>query len=207
MNEELLFTYFDSYDKPLNDSIYDQQDKIDFIENTLIENKNTDINTSVNLDKELVKFYSVIDRWKMHWKTKEDYEVKLEGVFNILPLKEILLGDLDFMPEKHPIMKGFTLLDFFYNEAAVGFYLDQPRRGLFYFEFDANPKPLQLDFKGYLEMLKYTKGFSYWQLDVLDISKGYNLNNNNTLKKMMDLFPDFKYEEFKELYESLRIDK
>jgi len=31
-----------------------------------------------------------------------------------------------------------------------------------------NNEMLNLDFKGYLEMLKYTKGVAYWQLSVIE---------------------------------------
>ncbi|WP_281990129.1 hypothetical protein [Aquimarina aggregata] len=205
MREKIFDEYIEKYDEVLNDSIYSKDDKIDFNENTLIENKEFIVDESLNFDKELLRFYSVIDRWKLNWRTNKDSEVELEGTFNILPIKEVLIGDVDFLPEKYPVMKNFTLLDYFYNEAAVGFYLDQPEKGLFYFEFDANPQKLNLDFKGYLEMLKYTKGAAYWQKSIIEPI--IDETSSPTIEKMNKLFPEVTVEGFYELYNSLRMDK
>ena len=101
-------------------------------------------------------------------------------------------------------MKNFTLLDYFYPEAAVGFYLDKPENGLYYFAFDADPKKLNLDFKGYLEMLKYTRGATYWQLAVIEpiVNK-----TSRTIEKLNKIFPEITVEGFFELYEKVRINK
>ena len=99
------------------------------------------------------------------------------------------------------------LLDHFYNEAAVGLYLKQPERGLFYFEFDGNPQPLYLNFKGYLQMLKYTRGFAYWQLAILTLANNNTLTLTDKYKNVSKIFPDFSIEGLTELFQSLRIDK
>lgn len=205
MSEEIFSEYIQKYDMPINRAMRKCRNEIDFNENTLIENKEFIVDESLNFEKELLRFYSVIDRWKLNWKTNKDSDVELEGTFNILPLKEVLIGDVDFLPEKYPVMKNFTLLDYFYNEAAVGFYLDQPEKGLFYFEFDANPQKLNLDFKGYLEMLKYTKGAAYWQKSIIEPI--IDETSSPTIEKMNKLFPEVTVEGFYELYNSLRMDK
>ncbi len=205
MSEKIFDEYLDNYDEVLSDSIYSLEDKIDFIENTLIENEDFDIDQSLNFNKELLRFYSVIKRWKLFWKTNENSEIALEGTFNILPIEDVLIGDTDFRPDEFPIMKNFTLLDYFYPEAGVGFYLDKPEQGLFYHEFDGDTQRLNLDFKGYLEMLKYTKGVAYWQKSIIEpiVDK----TSSRTIEKINKLFPEVTVKGFYELYESLRIDK
>ncbi|WBX70397.1 hypothetical protein [Tenacibaculum retecalamus] len=205
MSKKIFDEYLDNYDDVLNDSIYSKEDKVEFIENTLIENIDFTIDESLNFDKELLRFYSVIKRWKLFWKTNDNSDIELEGIFNILPVKEVLIGDVDFHPEKFPVMKNFTLLDFFYNEAAVGFYLDKPENGLYYFEFDANPQKLNLDFKGYLEMLKYTKGAAYWQKSIIELLT--DRKTSPTIEKLNKLFPEVTVKGFYELYDSLKINK
>ena len=129
------------------------------------------VTISSNLNAELINFYSIVKNWRIKWTLNPKFNSDLEGSINILPLEEVLIGDVDLMPQEFPELKNFTLLDYFYNEAAVGFYLDKPENGLYYFEFDGTTQKLNLDFKGYLEMLKYTKGVAYWQLAIIEPHK------------------------------------
>ena len=161
--------------------------------------------SEVQLDSNLLEFYQYAETWYMRWRAKGD--VSLDGRFHVLPLTTVLLGDVDFLPEEYPVMKNFTLLDHFYNEAAVGFYLDQPEKGLHYFEFDADPRPLFLNFAGYMEMLKLTRGFQYWQLSILSLAEGHELGREDVLKTVSTIFPDFTAKRLIDLYRSLRIDK
>ncbi|WP_062056998.1 hypothetical protein [Aquimarina longa] len=163
------------------------------------------VDVLLNLEDEIKNFYAALKGWKVKWMLKPELGIDIEGSINILPIEEVLIGDVDFLPEKYPVMKNFTLLDYFYNEAAVGFYLDQPEKGLFYFEFDANPQKLNLDFKGYLEMLKYTKGAAYWQKSVIEPI--IDETSSPTIEKMNKLFPEITVKGFYELYNTLRIDE
>jgi hypothetical protein len=161
--------------------------------------------SSQEIDKNLEKFYSGISYWKQRWKTSSNAPVQFEGSINIVKLEDVLNWKAwDLMPNEFPQMENFTILDYFYNEAAVGFYLGAPEKGLYYFEFDADPKPLNLDFKGYLEMIKYTKGASYWQLGCIE---PIVRTTNKAIEKLNQIDPSITVEGFYKLYDSVRINK
>ncbi len=206
MSKKQFEFYFEEYFKSISLFRIKRKAKIEEFEYSLNENKTKEINNQTRglIGDQLADFFSSVNNWKQKWGTKYNIDFELEWSINILSIEEVLIGDVDFLPEKYPVMKNFTLLDHFYNEAAVGFYLDQPEKGLFYFEFDANPQKLNLDFKGYLEMLKYTKGVAYWQTSVIEpIIK----TSSPVIEKMNKLFPEITVEGFYELYDSLRIDR
>lgn len=204
MSKQVFDEYVKAYSLPIFRAIRAQRDTIDLTQNSLVDNKEFRVDESLNFDEELLKFYSIIDRWKFTWRTKDACEVELEGTFNILPVKEVLIGDVDFHPDEFPVMRNFTLVDYFYPEAGVGFYLDKPEQGLFYHEFDGHTDKLNLDFKGYLEMLKYTKGVAYWQKAVINPE---HRTSSPVIENMHTLFPEVTVEGFYECYDAVRIDK
>ncbi|WBX70396.1 hypothetical protein [Tenacibaculum retecalamus] len=207
MADQKFIGYFDAYQKTLikwrkslpNDTFENRQ--------MIMSSYNDDIIPKIpnNFDSTLKDFFSNVKSWKVKWILNPKLELDIEGTINILPIEEVLIGDTDFLPDKFPVMKNFTLLDFFYNEAAVGFYLDKPENGLYYFEFDANPQKLNLDFKGYLEMLKYTKGAAYWQKSIIEPIT--DRKTSTTIEKLNKLFPEVTIKGFYELYDSIRINK
>lgn len=199
--EELIDYYYDNY----NQAIVDWSRGIDrslFINSQIwmgIHKEDISDEIPDNFPKSLKKFLTAINEWKIKW---ELTNTKVNGAVNILSLKDILLGDVDFKPDEFPKMKNFTLLDHFYNESAVGFYLDKPENGLYYFEFDADPIPMNLDFAGYLEMIKYTKGVAYWQKSILE---PVNRNSSHMIEEMHKLSPEITVEGFFKLYDSLKM--
>ncbi len=67
---------------------------------------------------------------------------------------------------------------------------------------------IHIDFEGYMKLLGETKGFLYWQKAILGYLSGSESFETKNFKEVMPkLFPDFSYDKFIELYESLRIDK
>ena len=59
-----------------------------------------------------------------------------------------------------------------------------------------------------MKLLGETKGFLYWQKTILDYLNGTESSETKNFKKEMPkLFPEFDYDKFIELYESLRIDE
>lgn len=79
------------------------------------------VDTALNLDDEMKRFYAVLKGWNVKWTLKPELGVDIEGTINILPIEQVLIGDVAFLPDKYPVMKNFALLDLFYDEAAVGF--------------------------------------------------------------------------------------
>ncbi len=150
--------------------------------------------------------------WKFNWKTKAKNEVNAEGTFDFLPIERLLydwdeeFGGNDWAPD----MKGFRPLDMFYESAGcVGFFVNrEDKLGLYLYKFDGETHPLHIDFDGYLKLLGLSKGFGWWQNALVEISTGEHQPNVDDFKeKMPQIFPDFSYDKFIKLYESLRIDK
>lgn len=157
------------------------------------------------IDPALDSFYYGLKDWIIRWKFKNTFTHAPEGLVGavkMLPIEDVLnwrAWNL-FTPE-FPQMENFTLLDYFDDNAAVGFYLNQPERGLFYFAFDADPKPLNLDFKGYLEMIKFTKGAAFWQLSCIE---PINESTCRTVEKLNQIDPEITVEGFYELYDQVK---
>lgn len=153
MNEQLFAEYENNYDIPLCDAIFSQSAYVSInADNLLRKEGNVPEIAKGLIDQELVRFYSAIERWEFKWQTTANSPVEMQGTFNILPVEKVLnASGWDLLQERYSQMKDFTVLDYFYEEAAVGLYLNQPKKGLFYFEFDADPQPLNLNFKDILK--------------------------------------------------------
>lgn len=187
-----------------------QFDRDDFEESQMRVSPNkkdsSELLPSDKIGFQLDKFYFGLNDWVIRWKFKTTFStapVGLEGSVRILPSEDVLNWESwDLYTPEYPQMENFTLLDYFDNNAAVGFYLGQPERGLFYFAFDADPKPLNLDFKGYLEMIKFTKGAAFWQLSCIE---PIDRTTSRTVEKLNQLDSTITVEDFFSLYDSLRI--
>lgn len=67
---------------------------------------------------------------------------------------------------------------------------------------------LDLDVEGYFKMAFASKVFFYWQVVLIDIKEGTLSDETKTFKKEMPkIFTDFHWDEFVNLYESLRLSK
>lgn len=204
MNDALFSEYENNYDVPICDDLFKYPDFITVSTATILKRKgNLPAIAEGVLDTELIRFYSVMERWELKWRTNPQSPVQMQGTFSFVPIEKVLNADIwDLLPDEYPRMKDFTILDFFCNEAAVGLYLNQPEKGLFYFEFDADPKQLNLDFKGYLEMLKYTKGAAYWQLGAIEPT---NRTTNRIVENLQQILPEVSVKGFYELYDSVKL--
>lgn len=176
------------------------------------KNEYSDVEIEFIKQHKLEDFYESLESLKLHWKTFESYEIKAEGSFDIYPVKRIMRNwDEDFgVNDWAPKMKGFKPLDmFFESNGCVGFYMNRPeKKGLYLYAFEGDSQPLNLYFKEYLQLLIISKGFGWWQNALVEISTGKQQPNVDSFKaNMPKIFSDFNYEEFKNLYSSLRIDK
>ncbi len=203
INNETFTKYFNDYNKEfINWRKSKPSDTFDNRQMMMNGYKEIKPNIPNNFELSLKDFYSSVKSWRIKWTLNPKFNSNIEGSINILPIEEVLIGDIDLLPEEFPALKNFTLLDFFYNEAAVGFYLDKPENGLYYFEFDGTTQKLNLDFKGYLEMLKYTKGVAYWQLAVIEPTTN---KKSRIIEKLNKIFPEITEEGFFELYDKVRL--
>lgn len=198
---------------PIWNSIRDKTGSLE-IDNIVPRAKEIDFSKYKDIeDKNILRFYRCLDWWKLSWKSKSELDVKAEGIFEFISFERVMndawdddLGGNDWSPE----MKGFRPLDLFYDsDGFVGFYISgKDKKGLHLVHSDSSVSPLHIDFEGYLKLLSLSKGFEWWQNALVEISTGKHQPNVDSFKaKMPKIFPDFDYEEFKDLYESLRIDK
>jgi hypothetical protein len=80
-------------------------------------------------------------------------------------------------------------------------------KGLFLFS-DSELHPLHIKFYGYIKLLEIFKGFGWWQNALVQISTGKHQSSVDSFKeKMPQIFPNFNWDQFVALYESLRINK
>ena len=204
MEQSIFELYKELYFQPIIRPIRDQPQLIDRTENAFIVGDETAPHIPEGaLDEELTRFYSAVKRWELRWETTEKAPVKLEGSFKFVPVEKVLNPAIwDLMPETFPKVKDFTILDYFDSDRAVGLYVNQPEKGLFYFEFDGDPYPLNLDFKGYLEMLKYTKGVMFWQPGA---TSTVDRTSNRVIEDLSLIFPEVNVADFYALYDSVKL--
>jgi len=156
--------------------------------------------------------YSQVKEVDIGWKSfKFEKEPQVKGKIKILPFKQVF-GDWEGIVwfNNHPNDKGlrhFRILDFFSNEACVGFYDSEDKsRELFYLYFGEKPISLSLDVEGYCQMLQKTFGYFYWQLAIIEIKTNKSGIESRDFKKYMpQLFQDFNYDEFVSLYHQIQI--
>lgn len=165
-----------------------------------------------DIDNELNKFYKKFDGLLFKWEAIDDNPDNF-GSINILKTKDAFADGKDLVffdhtPDDSPL-RDFYIIDFFVDEACVGVYGNHPELpGMHYFEFENETYPLYVDFEGYMKLLGETKGFLYWQKAILDhLAHSESFETKNFKEVMPRLFPDFSYEKFIELYESVRIDR
>ncbi len=156
------------------------------------------------------EYYELYNGLIVNWKLKEGEE---SGCIKILKLDKIFIDGKDMVYFDHTpedsVLRDFYIVDFFVDEACVGIYANHPELpGIHYFDFENQTYPLHVDFEGYMKLLGETKGFLYWQKVILDHLSGSESYETKNFKEIMpSLFPDFDYDKFIELYESVRIDK
>ncbi|MGD1842757.1 MAG: hypothetical protein ACFB0B_17950 [Thermonemataceae bacterium] len=164
------------------------------------------------VDEKLRAFYKEMDGFRLKWNVNDDNPDNY-GSINILKTKDAFTDGVDLVyfdhtPANAPL-RSFYIIDFFVDEACVGIYVGQPSLlGMHYFEFENSTRPLHVDFEGYMKLLGATKGFLYWQKVILDHLSGSESFETKSFKEVMPVIsPNFHYDQFTELYESLRIDK
>lgn len=195
---------------PIWESIKDKMDLLE-VDNIMPFAKQGDFSKYGEIkDKTILRFYKCLNWWKLSWKTKTN--PKIEGTFEFIPFERIIsnswdddLGGNDWAPD----MKGFRPLDMFYNsDGFVGFYIGRnDKKGLYLVHSDSSISPLNIDLEGYLNLLGLSKGFGWWQNALVEISTGIDQPNVDSFKENMPkIFPEFNYEEFVSMYNSLRLD-
>ncbi len=116
----------------------------------------------------------------------------------------------DWQIEQEETLPYFRAIDLITDEAECGIiYNGKEYLGdtMFYLERgDANLQSLNINFDGYLELLKMSRGYYYWPKALLDIERGTESFETKNFKQNMPLiFEDFNWDEFVEKYQALRL--
>ncbi len=166
-------------------------------------------------------FYNWRNGFTVCWSPKNDDNPDIYGRINILKLENLFddtIVKLD-QPDGYTFngnssekiqLKGvFRPLDYFADEACVGFFSDHGSLDeLYYHDFGISFYSLKVDFEGYFKLLTKSYGYAYWPQVILNKEYNYGTDTTDRFKEdMPNLFPDFDYDKFIELYESVRIDK
>lgn len=157
-------------------------------------------------------FYSQLNGVITHWIHSDNKnDPSITGHVKLLSAKDVgsIGRDIiwfDHTPTNDPL-RLFKIIDFFMDEAAVGFY-ENGDEEMYLYQFEGSPAPLGVNFEGYIRLLCEAKGFFYWQQVLLALkTKKENLESKNFKTYMPQIFPDFRYDDFVKLYEEVKIIK
>lgn len=173
-------------------------------------------------EREIIKDVTPQDIFHLHhelngltvqWEGNEVGNPDVKGSIKILPVKEIIrdwsgVVFFDFTPPNARI-RYFHPIDFFIDEACVGAFLNEVGHedsSLYLYSFEGDPVNLHLDMKGYVQMMKASKGFLYWQYAIIEIMERKENSVSRLFKAwMLTLFLEFDWDQYVDLYESLKL--
>ncbi|MBW1296368.1 hypothetical protein [Aquimarina litoralis] len=167
----------------------------------------------------IMNFYRYRNGFLWGWIKSNNENPEIFGRINILELKHLfddtvitLNQSYDYTfngksNEKIKLNGVFRPLDYFTDEACVGFFSDyNSKNELYYHDFGASFYSLKVDFEGYFKLLTKSYGYAYWQQVILNKEYNYGTDTMERFKEdMPNLFPDFDFNEFLKLYESVKI--
>ncbi len=180
------------------------------------------------LPQQIQDFYACCNGIKLEWTTKADAPVQAMGSINLLPIQNLIERNTMDLEEEvkeiegwlfntnhkevFPNLKGaFHSFDLFMSDATIGFFSEEPNtKELYKHTFGISFESLKVDFEGYFQLLCKSYGFLWWQNVIIHREygqeDGYAKYEHDEFKtKMPQLFPDFDFDEFIALYESLKI--
>ena len=204
----------------------DYYKKISEVSNILLNKEDCTIDTNIflknrvplSLSKQIPAayhpFYEQIKQVNINWTLpKYKKSTNVCGKINILPAEKVFSdweGIVWFkgIPETYHL-KDFKVLDFFVNEACVGFYnIEGKTEELHYLYFEEEPVPLGINLEGYCQLLSLSYGFFYWQSAIVElITKEKSQESKDFKRYMPKLFSDFSYPQFVDVYNQVRIKK
>ena len=116
-------------------------------------------------------------------------------------------------------LRDFRVVDQFADPYIVGIYCDERRDQELYYYADGEgdlPEPLGVDLPGYLELMKLSLGYVYWQLLLVELNTYFagprtapftveTLDPQGFVDDMTKLNPDFTLEAFVARYDAVRL--
>lgn len=163
--------------------------------------------SKLNFSEDFIMYYDNSNGYNAKW-TIDDTK-NLLGKINLIPLEHIL-GDWkgDIYMEGDSLLKDFCPIDMFSEEAHCGILKGETGKKRIYLHHYGEEElfDLQIDFKGYYELLTYTKGFFYWPMYILELINNKETSESKNFKKEMPkIFDNFSLELFNEKYQSIKI--
>jgi hypothetical protein len=160
--------------------------------------------------EDLRAFYSEMNGATIHYlHLKRKNEPRVSGHVKLLPAAQAASGGeglvwFSHTPAGSPLRR-FKLVDFFVDEAAVGFY-EGGDGEMHLYEFAGDPTPLGVRFEGYVRLLCEARGYFYWQKALVALKGGPASQEADDFREAApELFPDFQWARFTDLFESVRI--
>jgi hypothetical protein len=160
---------------------------------------------SVAWPAQIHEFYSQLNGYELYWFPirQQDYPFA-KGLCKILSA-EIVAGNWEGIVyfentlSSDPNIEHFRIIDFFTDEAVVGFY-DMPGSSgeMHLYLFENIPIPLGIGFDAYVKLLCESHAFFYWQNALLAIKNGKeNMESRDLQKFLPKLVKGFSFEKFK----------
>ena len=172
-------------------------------------------NSKHDLPETFYEVYQKTNGMIITWEANFD-NINVYGRTNFLKYDEVIrswkgeLYELEDL-EKNDFLEFFHPFDLITDEAQCGFMItpEETYKSIFYNQSGyAETLRLELDFKGYVTMLYNSNGYHNWPLAILHI-----INNDESewlsefKKNMTQLFSDFKWINYVETFNSIRLDK
>jgi hypothetical protein len=163
--------------------------------------------------RSIQEYYAQMNGSEIFWShSKFKAQPRISGCIRILDAETLSKDSkgivwFDHTPQDDPLRK-FKLIDFFADEAAVGFYEgDHPNDQMYLYFFEGDPLPLGVDFEGYHKLLCESRGLFYWQQVLRAILEGKENQESIDFKLYMpQIHSGFSYVAFANKYNSLKID-
>ncbi len=177
------------------------------------------------ISEQILTFSKTFNGVLFTWKSRpESVGRPCQGKLHLQPLQDIY-GDWQgivyfdgHLAPAEPRLRHFKVLDFFADEAGVGFYHDEAQdRALHLYVFqEYGPLPLGVDFDGYLRLLSQSLAHSHWPYLLAELAAhvatepdqpfaGPHTPNARIFVEDMTSQTDFSLAEFVALYHQVRL--
>lgn len=165
------------------------------------------------IEASVLDFYVIANGIEVKW-GPVDPDLKgsdIVGRIKVNPFSQVVkdwsgVVFFDNDPADSPRRKFFPL-DFFADEAAVGFSTMEGWRNMVYlYKFEGDLIPLYVNFESYLSLMVQARGCYYWQYLILEIlEKQENVMSGRIKQYLPRLFQGFSFDAFQKSFNEVRI--
>ncbi len=169
------------------------------------------------LPPSLADFYSVLNGLKVEWAVEGTEDPDLVGTVNIIAIEHLFGENSVSLPGRSWTINGdyakpkqlkgfFRPVDMFVNEASVGFFSEPGSEKTLFFQEGASFFDLKISFDAYFKLLCSANAFLWWQNVIRFHEYGEGESAMERFKEQMPrIFSGYSFDDFVELYESLKI--